>query len=67
MKLVVINEDGTHKEPSHENLKEYHPKCSTCKNTKGVHGQIGKEVVFCRVWDEIVQKTGYCNNHTLLQ
>ena len=62
MKLVVINEDGTHKEPSYEDLKEHHPRCRHCFNQRGVHGKIGKDMVFCKVWDKMVDKNGYCSN-----
>lgn len=64
MKLVVLNEDGTHRNVTQEDLKEYHPKCHSCHNQKGVHGKIGQEVVFCKVWDKMVDKTGYCNHFT---
>lgn len=47
-----------------DDLKENHPKCSECSHRKGVHGEIGREVVFCRVWNKTVDMTGYCSNFT---
>lgn len=64
MKLIVINEDDTHRHVTFDDIKELHPKCSECGHRKGVHGQMGKEVVFCRVWNKTVEMTGYCSNFT---
>jgi len=62
-KIVVLNSDGSTRDISHEDLKEYHPKCSDCGNSKGIHGRQGDTSTFCRVWNRPVPKDSYCSNY----
>lgn len=42
----------------------HHPKCETCQNTKGIHGKLGNEQIFCKWWNKSVEKDGYCHKHS---
>ena len=63
-KIVLVENDGTNRDATYEDLKQHHPKCYECSLQKGVHGKIGQEVVFCKIWDLTVDKNGYCNSFT---
>ena len=47
-------------------LLNYHPKCGTCGNGKGIHGHEGKTKLFCQWAHKPVELEGYCSNHTEL-
>ena len=61
------NGEKTFRAASKQDLIQFHPNCTTCEKTKGIHGQEGVDKVFCQQWNRPVEKSGYCSNHSNLE